>query len=67
MIPAPLVVQTEEGARHEFSLSVPGGGTNEVRYTMVTKPVAAAVDPEGDLLQAEPSGAWQVVKVRRWF
>src|SRR5262249_14328539 len=53
-ISAPLVVQTEEGARHEFSLSVPGGKESEVRYSMVTKPVAAAVDPEGDLLQAEP-------------
>jgi hypothetical protein len=67
LIPAPLVVQTEEGARHEFSLSVPGGKESEVRYSMVTKPVAAAVDPEGDLLQAEVSGAWQLVKTRRWF
>jgi hypothetical protein len=67
LIPAPLVVQTEEGARHEFSLAVPGGGTSEVRYSMITKPVAAAVDPEGDLLQVEPSGEWQVVKARRWF
>lgn len=66
-IAAPLVVQTEEGARHEFSLSVAGGKESEVRYSMLTKPVAAAVDPEGDLLQAEPSGTWQVVKVRRWF
>jgi hypothetical protein len=66
-IPAPLVVQTEEGARHEFALAVPGGVTSEVRYTLITKPVAAAVDPEGDLLQAEPSGEWQVVKTRRWF
>lgn len=66
-IPAPVVVQTEEGARHEFSLAVPGGGTSEVRYSMVTKPVAAAVDPEGDLLQPEPSGGWQTVKTRRWF
>jgi aminopeptidase N len=65
-IPAPLVVQSEEGARHEFSLAVPGGGTSEVRYSMITRPVAAAVDPEGDLLQPEPSGAWQVVKARRW-
>jgi hypothetical protein len=67
MIPAPLVIQTEEGARHEFSLAVPGGETREVRYSMVTKPVAAAVDPEGDLLQPEPPGSWQVVKSRRWF
>jgi hypothetical protein len=66
-IPAPLVVQTEEGARHEFSLSVPGGGVSEVTYSMVTKPVAAAVDPEGDLLQPQPPGDWQVVKIRRWF
>jgi hypothetical protein len=66
-IPAPLVVQTEEGARHEFALAVPGGETREVRYTLITKPVAAAVDPEGDLLQGEPSGAWQTVKSRRWF
>jgi hypothetical protein len=66
-ISAPVVVQTEEGARHEFSLVVPGGQTSEVRYSMVTKPVAAAVDPEGDLLQPEPSGEWQVVKTRRWF
>jgi hypothetical protein len=66
-IPAPLVVQTEEGARHEFSLSLSGGSEREVRYSMITKPVAAAVDPEGDLLQAEPSGAWQGVKARRWF
>jgi hypothetical protein len=66
-IPTPLVVQTEEGARHEFSLAVAGGGTSEVRYSMVTKPVAAAVDPEGDLLQRMPSGEWQVVKARRWF
>ena len=66
-IPAPLVVQTEEGARHEFSLAVPGGGQSEVSYSMITKPVAAAVDPEGDLLQAEPSGQWQMVKARRWF
>jgi hypothetical protein len=65
-IPAPLVVQTEEGARHEFSLAVPGGGVSEVRYSMITRPVAAAVDPEGDLLQPEPSGEWQVVKARRW-
>jgi hypothetical protein len=66
-IPAPLVIQTEEGARHEFSLAVPGGETREVRYSMVTKPVAAAVDPEGDLLQPLPSGEWQAVKSRRWF
>src|SRR5215212_2650430 len=66
-IPTPLVVQTEEGARHEFSLAVVGGGTSEVRYSMITRPVAAAVDPEGDLLQRVPSGEWQVVKARRWF
>jgi hypothetical protein len=65
-IPAPVVVQTEEGARHEFSLAVPGGKTSEVTLTMVTRPVAAAVDPEGDLLQPEPSGGWQPVK-SRWF
>jgi hypothetical protein len=66
-IPTPLVVQTEEGARHEFSLAVAGGATSEVRYSMITKPVAAAVDPEGDLLQLVPSGEWQAVKARRWF
>jgi hypothetical protein len=66
-IPAPVVVQTEEGARHEFSLSVHGGDVSEVRYSMLTRPVAAAVDPEGDLLQPEPSGGWQTVKTRRWF
>jgi hypothetical protein len=66
-IPAPVVVQTEEGARHEFSLVVPGGGTSEVTYSMLTRPVAAAVDPEGNLLQAEPPGEWQMVKTRRWF
>jgi hypothetical protein len=66
-IPAPVVVQTEEGARHEFSLAVPGGATSEAAYSMITRPVAAAVDPEGDLLQPEPSGGWQTVKTRRWF
>jgi hypothetical protein len=66
-IPAPLVVQTEEGARHEFSLAVPGGGTGEASYSMVTKPVAAAVDPNGDLLQSQSTGEWQTVKARRWF
>ncbi len=66
-IAAPLVVQTEEGARHEFSLAVPGGGTSEVSSSMLTRPVAAAVDPEADLLQAAPSGEWQTVKNRRWF
>lgn len=66
-IAAPLVVQTEEGARHEFSLAVPGGGTSEVSYSTVTKPVAAAIDPEGDLLQPESSGEWQTVKIRRWL
>jgi hypothetical protein len=66
-IAAPLVVQTEEGARHEFSLAVPGGGRSEVSYSMITRPVAAAIDPEGDLLQPAPAGEWQVVKIRRWF
>jgi hypothetical protein len=66
--PAPAVVRTEEGARHEFRVSVPGGETRDVTYPVLTRPVAAAVDPEGELLQSGPSaaGEWRPVRLRRW-
>jgi hypothetical protein len=67
--PAPAVVRTEEGARHEFQVSVPGGETRDVTYPVLTRPVAAAVDPEGELLQSGPSaaGEWRPVRLRRWW
>jgi hypothetical protein len=67
--PAPAVVRTEEGARHEFRVSVPGGETREVTYPVLTRPVAAAIDPEGELLQsrAKSSEEWRAVRLRRWW
>jgi hypothetical protein len=67
--PAPAVVRTEEGARHEFRVSVPGGETRDVSYPVLTRPVAAAVDPDGELLQSGPSaaGEWRPVRLRRWW
>jgi hypothetical protein len=67
--PAPAVVRTEEGARHEFRVSVPGAETREVTYPVLTRPVAAAIDPEGELLQSGPraSGEWRPVRLRRWW
>jgi hypothetical protein len=67
--PAPAVVRTEEGARHEFQVSVPGGEARDVTYPVLTRPVAAAVDPEGELLQSGPrvAGEWRPVRLRRWW
>ena len=40
---APLVVQTEEGARHTFRASAPVGEMQEANYFVLTRPVQAAV------------------------
>jgi hypothetical protein len=64
----PLVLQTEEGARHSFPVSVPAGETREVTYGVLTRPVAVAIDPDGEVLLAGPREGWRPVRVHRfWF
>jgi hypothetical protein len=64
---APAVVQTEEGARHIFPISVPAGASAQVAYTLLTRPVAAAIDPEGSILAASPPRGWETVRTKRWW
>jgi hypothetical protein len=65
-ISAPAVIRTEEGARHTIPVTVPGGETIEAGYFVLTRPVEAAIDPDGELLQPERRKVWQPVRVRRW-
>jgi hypothetical protein len=65
--PAPAAVRTEEGAQHYVSISVPAGETREVTYATITRPVGAAIDPEGQVLAAQPRGDWHPIRVRRWW
>ena len=65
--PAPLVVQTEEGARHELAATAPPGARAEVRCRLVTKPVLAAVDPEADVLMACGDRPWLGVRIRKFW
>lgn len=65
--PAPVAVQTEEGARHTFPVSVPAGATREVSYALLTRPVSAAIDPEMEVLMAGPREGWRPVRLRRWW
>lgn len=67
--PVPVVVQTEEGARHLFPVSVPAGGTEEVEYALVTRPVSAAIDPDLTVLSggSHRHRGWQPVRARRWW
>ena len=61
--PAPADVQTEEGARHIFPILVPEGVTREVTYGLLTRPVAAAIDPEGEGLTGARVGARGVLRI----
>jgi len=65
--PAPLVVQTEEGARHELSVATPPGERADVQLSVLTKPVMAAVDPEADLLMAAGERPWLPVRARKFW
>jgi hypothetical protein len=66
-VPAPAVIRTEEGARHTFSVSVPPGEAREATYPVLTRPIQAAVDPDGELLQLERGHVWRPVRLRRWW
>lgn len=65
-VPAPAVARTEEGALHEFEVSAGAGERQEVRFSVLTRPVAAALDPDGDLLTASGERRWTGVRVRLW-
>ncbi|MBI3911095.1 MAG: hypothetical protein HY320_09205 [Armatimonadetes bacterium] len=60
------LIRTEEGAQHEFAIRAGTGERTEARYPVLTRPVAAALDPEGDLLSASGAGSWVSVRVRLW-
>jgi hypothetical protein len=60
------VIQTEEGARHTFPVSAPVGESVEATYRVLTRPVQAAVDPDGELLQPDRGPVWLPVRTRRW-
>ena len=64
--PAPVVIQSEEGARHTLPVSVAPEVTIDVKYFVLTRPVQAAVDPDGEVLQEDGGRAWQPVRLRRW-
>ena len=66
-VAAPAVIQTEEGARHTFPVSAPVGETLEASYFVLTRPVQAAVDPDGELLQPDRGMVWQPVRLRQWW
>jgi hypothetical protein len=66
--PAPVVVETEEGARHVFRAVAAPGARTELRCALVTKPTRAAVDPEADVLMETGARAWLPVQARkRWI
>jgi hypothetical protein len=65
--PAAVVLQTEEGARHTFAAAAVPGARADLRFPVLTKPVMAAVDPEGDLLMASGERAWLPVRLRRFW
>ena len=65
--PAPIVVQTEEGARHEFAAPVGPGAAAGLQVGLLTRPVCAAVDPEGDVLMATGERIWLPVRFRRFW
>jgi hypothetical protein len=65
--PAPVVAQTEEGARHEFSLLAAPGVKAELQFPVLTKPMIAAVDPEGDMLMATGERPWLPVRTRKFW
>lgn len=67
--PAPVAAQTEEGARHAFQVLAGPGERAELRFPVLTRPTAAAVDPEGNLLMGAGERHWMPVRVRRfrWF
>jgi len=65
-ITAPAVIRTEEGARHTIPVMAPGGETVEAGYFVLTRPVEAAIDPDGELLQPDRRTVWRPVQVRRW-
>jgi hypothetical protein len=64
----PVVVQTEEGARHAFPVVAAPGSPAELQVPLVTRPAAAAVDPERDILMACGDRPWLPVRLRKfWF
>jgi len=64
----PVAIRTEEGALHEVAVSIASGAQADLRYPVLTKPLAAAVDPRGVLLTAESAGEWRAVSIRpRWW
>lgn len=65
--PAPVVVQSEEGARHIFSVSAASGARTDLSVPLVTKPAYAVVDPETDLLMAHGERPWLPVRVRKFW
>jgi hypothetical protein len=65
-VAAPAVILTEEGARHTISVTAPAGQTVEAGYFVLTRPVEAAIDPDGELLQPDRQTIWRPVRVRRW-
>lgn len=65
--PVPSVVQTEEGARHEFSVAAAPGIRTETSLGVVTKPVFAALDPEADVLMATGERPWLPVRNRKFL
>jgi hypothetical protein len=63
----PLVVQTEEGARHELGVSISPGQCSDLQCRLLTQPVAATVDPEADILMATGERPWLTVRVRKFW
>jgi hypothetical protein len=67
--PVPVVIQSEEGARHALPVSVPAGGAERIDYSLLTRPVAAAVDPDVSVLSGSTSRdrGWLTIRTRRWW
>lgn len=63
----PVVVQTEEGARHELGVTLPPGGRTDLQWRLLTRPVAAAVDPEADVLMSTGERPWLPVRIRKFW
>jgi len=64
---APLVVQTEEGARHAINAPVGPREPTVLTLSLVTRPVAVSVDPEGDLLMATGEREWLPLWLRKFW
>jgi hypothetical protein len=65
--PVPLVLETEEGARHVLGVTAAPGERADAQVALVTKPTRAAVDPESDVLMSSGDRSWRSVRLRKFW